>query len=211
MDLASWVHLRRALLTVVVTLAFWGCEAPSATGPDRELNPSNFTNGPPSPGMIIVRVEGALSRVLTDDPERGLLAIHGVVSGFSECNDTTTRVLVDTQIVLTPSDAHAISLFLTGKENDVGIYAGSLADLFPFTVDKVCEFIATNSPLFGGQVQYRLHINGQGSLRFIWEGFVNGTEGGAQYHYLERQYLVVRGNGTMEQVGDDIFLRPVGG
>src|SRR5687768_10261188 len=141
MDLTSWAQ--RVLFTVVITLVYFGCEGPSATAPDRELNPSNFTNGPPSPGTIIVRVEGSLSRVLTDDPERGLVAIHGVVSGFSECNDTTTRVPVDIQIVRTPSDAQAISLFLTGKQNDVGIYAGSLADLFPFTADKVCEFIAT--------------------------------------------------------------------
>lgn len=181
-----------------------------ATAPDREMNPANFTNGPPSPGMIIIRTGGALSRVLTDDPDRGLLAIHGVVTGLSECNDVTTRVPVDTQIVLTPSDAHAISLLLTGKANDVGIYAGSLADLFPFTIDMVCEFIASHPTLYEGQVQYRLHINGQGSLRFIWEGFVSATAGEAVYHYLERQYLVVRGNGTVEQVSDDILLQPVG-
>ena len=71
------------------------------------------------------------------------------MSGLSECNDATTRVPVDIQIVLTPSDAHDISILLTGKDNDVGIYAGSLADLFPFTVDKVCKFIILLQPVEG--------------------------------------------------------------
>ncbi len=113
----------RAARFLTVAIAF----AVGLTGATAE---GNFTNGPSSPGPYIVRIENALSRVITSDPQSGLIAIHGRVSGLSECTNTSTRVPVDIQIVRTPADAQNMAFLLTGTDNDVAIYGeGNLSDL----------------------------------------------------------------------------------
>jgi hypothetical protein len=211
------VFLRRlpsALAAAVVTgLLVAGCDVPAGLGPETEGPPPslNFTNGPPSPGPYIVRIPGAGSRVITTDPEKGLLAIHGSVSNLSACTDATTRVEVDIQIVRTPSDVQSMILYLTGRDNEVAIYGeGDPADLNPFDPAKFCPFIATTTPLYTGNVQYRLHINGQGNLLFQWVGFVTRTADGATFHYVEKQYAVPQG-GTVQFIIEEISLQPVGG
>ena len=170
----------------------------------------NFTNGPSSPGPYIVRIADAGSRVITTDPEDGLLAIHGRVSGLSTCTNASTRVPVDIQIVRTPSDAQEMALLLTGDDNDVAIYDhGNVGDLNPFDPAKFCPFIASEIPVYSGPVQYQLRINGQGNLLFIWEGFLTRTSDGATFHYLERQYAVPQ-DGVVTFIIEDISVMPVG-
>lgn len=170
----------------------------------------NFTNGPASPGPYIVRIANALSRVITQDPADGLIAIHGKVSGLSECTNTSTRVPVDIQIVRTPSDAQAIAFLLTGDDNDVAIYdTGSLSDLSPFDPTKFCPFIATTVPVYTGQVRYLLHQNGQGNVLFIWEGFLTRTSDGALMHYIEKQFAVPM-DGVLTFIIEDIQVQEVG-
>lgn len=203
--------LRVRILTTVVILG--ACGAPDGSiAPEREGRaPSlNFTNGPSSPGPYIVRIASSLSRVVTSDPTDDLIAIHGRVSGLSECTNTSTRVPVDIQIVRTPSDAQAMAFLLTGDDNDVAIYdTGNLGDLSPFDPTKFCPFIASTVPVFTGQVQYRLHQNGQGNLLFMWEGFLTRTSDGALFHYVEKQYAVPVG-GAVTFIIEDISLREVG-
>jgi hypothetical protein len=182
-------HVRVFAVTVIVA----GCDAVSPTPIERVGAPPvvNFTNGPASPGPYIVRIDNSLSRVITTDPENGLVAIHGRVSGLSECSDASTRVPVDIQIVRTPSDAQGMAFLLTGMDNDVAIYEDAdLSDLTPFDPAKFCPFIANTTPLYTGNVQYRLHINGQGNLLFQWVGEVTRTSDGATFHYDEKQYAV---------------------
>lgn len=185
-----------------------GCTGdPAGTSPiDRgtETPSFNFTNGPPSPGPIIVRIADAGTRVISADLANNLLAIHGRVSGLSECTDASTRVPADIQIVNTPSDAQGISLLLKGVDNDVAIYEGTdFSQLFPFDPVKFCGFITERVPLYSGQVQYQLHINGQGNLRFEWQGFVQRVADGARFHYVEVQFadLTPNGNGTSHDIG----------
>jgi hypothetical protein len=164
----------------------------------------NFTNGPPSPGPFIVRIADAGTRVISADLANNLLAIHGKVSGLSECTDASTRVPADIQIVNTPSDAQAFAFLLKGVDNDIAIYQGTdFSQLFPFDPVKFCGFITERVPLFTGQVQYQLHINGQGNLRFQWQGFVQRVADGARFHYVEIQFadLTPNGGGSSHDIG----------
>lgn len=168
---------------------------------------SNLTNGPLSPGPIIVRIPNSGSRVVTTDPARGLMAIHGKVDGLAECTDASTRVPVDIQIVSTPSDAHGISLVLVGSENDVAIYGViDLAAVAPFDETSFCMFITENDPLYVGTVHYVANINGQGALNFRWQGFLTETATGSQHSYVENQHLVFTGSGIVKQVVEDILI-----
>jgi hypothetical protein len=164
----------------------------------------NFTNGPPSPGPFIVRIADAGTRVISADLANNLLAIHGKVSGLSECTDASTRVPADIQVVNTPSNAQDFALVLKGVDNDVSIYEGiDFSQLFPFDPVKFCAFITQRVPLFTGQVQYQLHINGEGNLRFEWQGFVQRVADGARFHYVEIQFadLTPNGGGSSHDIG----------
>ena len=186
----------------LAALAVLGCDAPTIPS-----KPGfDFTNGPPSPNPVIVRFASG-SRVITSDPAQGLIAIHGTVLGLSECTNASTRVPVEIQIVQTPSGAQALDLLLRGSDNDVAIYDhGDIADLSPFDPVKFCAFISANVPVFTGQVQYRLHVNGQGNLLFQWEGNVSHTGDGELLHYVEQQYAVPRPDGTVEFIIEEIRL-----
>ena len=59
-------------------------------------------------------------------------------------------------------------------------------------------------------MHYRLHINGQGSLDFQWEGQVTRVSDGALFHYVERQHFVANGDGTGSWVAETIQLQPMG-
>ena len=168
----------------------------------------DFTNGPPSPNPVIVRFANATSRVITSDPAQGLIAIHGKVSGLTECTDASTKVPVHIQLVRTPSDVQGLALLLRGTDNDVTIYDhGDISDLTPFDPDKFCPFISETTPVYAGQVQYRLRINGDGNLLFQWQGFVSRTSDGATLHYEEQQYAVPRPGGTVEFIIEEIRLQ----
>jgi len=197
-----------SLAAPFVGLILSGCSPRDVMAPESRFN---FTNGPATPGPYIVRIANAGSRVITTDPEDGLLAIHGRVSDLTECTDATTRVPVDIQIVRTPAAAQTMALLLTGSVNDVAIYGeGDPSDLNPFDPAKFCPFIEQVTPLYTGAVQYRLHINGQGNLLFLWEGFVVRTADGARLHYVEQQYAVPRPDGALAFLIEDIRLRPIG-
>ncbi len=195
-------HRSAAVIAAVIALA--ACETPAPpSGPA-----FNFTNGPVSPGPYIIRIAGAGSRVITTDPDDGLLAIHGQVSGLAECTDASTRVPVDIQIVRTPSDAQAINLLLVGRDNAVAIYDhGDVADLDPFDPDTFCPFITDNTPVYEGEVQYRLSVTGQGNLLFRWEGVLTRTADGVQVHYVEQQYAVPQPDGTVQFIIEDIRVQ----
>ncbi len=191
----------------LAVLASAGCAgdpagiSPGDTG--TETPSFNFTNGPPSPGPFIVRIANAGSRVITTDPAKGLLAIHGQVLGLADCTDASTRVPVDIQIVQTPSDAQGLALLLTGDDNHVAIYEGTdVSQLVPFDPAKFCPFITGHVPLYTGQVEYQLHINGPGSFLFKWQGFVERVADGATFHYVEHQYTVPSPNGTLHTIED---------
>lgn len=159
-----------------------------------------------------MRIAGAGSRVVTTDPEDGLLAIHGKVSDLGECTDASTRVPVDIQIVLTPADAQAINLLLVGDDNEVAIYdGGDVADLVPFDPDKFCPFINDHVPVYTGAVRYRLSQNGSGNLLFQWNGFVTRVADGASLPYVEKQYAVPQGDGILTFLIEDIRVQPAGG
>jgi hypothetical protein len=197
-----------AVVTALGAILIGGCTGDRATRPDNESAAFNFTNGPTSPGMFIVRIANAGSRVISTDPVRGLLAIHGTVKDLAECTNASTRVPVDIQIVATPSDAQNIALLLGALDNDVAIYdQGDPGDLNPFDPAKFCPFISTVAPIYDGVVHYRLHINGQGSLNFEWEGFVTRVGDGATFPYVERQHFVSRGDGTGSFVTEDILVQ----
>jgi hypothetical protein len=206
---STW--LGRAGVAAAVALSACSVSDQSvAPEPDGVSAAFNFTNGLSSPGPFIVRIANSLSRVITTDPADGLIAIHGRVSGLSECTNTSTRVPVDIQLVRTPSDAQAMAFLLTGDDNDVAIYEGSdISDLVPFDPARFCPFIATRVPAFTGQVQYRLHQTGQGNVLFIWEGFLTRTSDGALFHYVEKQYAVPH-DGVLTFVIEDILLQQVG-
>lgn len=198
---------------LIVAAGLVGCAAADApTAPAPQARSFNFTNGPASPGTIIVRIEGLGSRVISTDPEAGLLAIHGKVRDLPICDNASTRVPVDLQLVQTPSDAQAMALLITAKENDVAIYDPpdeQLADLVVALLDvnALCAFIAANKPVYEGTVQYRLHINGQTSFHFQWLGFLERVADGARFHYVENQHVVANGDGTLKTVAETIRLR----
>jgi hypothetical protein len=201
-------HKATILCLSLALVAGAGCAGdPTGTWPidgGTERPSFNFTNGPPSPGPIIVRIADAGTRVISADLANNLLAIHGRVSGLSECTDASTRVPADIQIVNTPSDAQGFNLLLKGVDNDVAIYEGTdFSQLFPFDPVKFCGFITERVPLFSGQVQYQLHINGEGNLRFQWQGFVERVADGARFHYLEVQFadLTPNGSGASHDIG----------
>jgi len=168
----------------------------------------NFTNGPGSPGPNIVRIENAGSRVITTDPVTGLLAIHGKIKNLTACTNASTRVPVDIQIVRTPSDAQGLALLLTAQDNDVAIFdQGNIGDLSPFDPVKFCAFINTVAPIYEGVVHYDLHINGQGSQDFAWEGAVTRLSDGVAVPYVERQHFVATGTGEGSWVIEEIRVR----
>ena len=199
-------RLSSRIAPIVVLLLVPACDATTPVQ-SREAAPAyDFTNGPLSPGPYIVRIENSLSRVITNDPEDDLIAIHGTVSGLSECTNTSTRVPVDIQIVNTPSTAQDVAFFLAAKENEVAIYGeGNVSDLNPFDPATFCPFIANTIPLYTGTVQYRLHRNGQGSLLFQWVGELTRTSDGATVHYVEKQYAIPKG-GALEFIIEDIAI-----
>jgi hypothetical protein len=202
----------------ISTVVLFGSVLLAACGGDREptsrdfRSAMNFTNGPPSPGPNIVRIANSGSRVITSDPAEGLVAIHGRVKNLEECTDASTRVPVDIQIVRTPSEAQNMAFLLKGVDNDVAIYdRGDPADLAPFDPVKFCGFINSVAPVYEGLVRYRLHINGQGSLNFQWEGSLTRVSDGAAVHYVERQHFVASGNDTGKWVAEEIRIQAGGG
>jgi hypothetical protein len=209
--------LARTLLKTVRTAAVLGtalsggCTDRDPTAPQPERPHFNFVNGPSSPGPFIVRIPNFGSRVVTQDPNTGLIAIHGTVKNLAECTNASTRVPVDIQIVSTPSEAQAVAFLLTALENSVAIYdQGDLSQLSPFDPVRFCTFINTVAPIYEGVVHYRLHQNGQGSLDFQWEGFLTRLSDGATFHYVERQHFVASGDGTGRWVSEEIRLQPIG-
>jgi hypothetical protein len=209
------MHAPRQVCSALVAASLFGLAAAGCDGsipfrPDKRLAPPslNFTNGPLSAGPYVVRIDNSGSRVITTDPDDGLLAIHGNVTGA--CTNAGTRVPVDVQIVRTPADAQSMALFLTGTDNAVAIYGeGDPADLNPFDPTKFCPFIVNTTPLYTGTVQYRLHINGQGNLLFEWVGTLTRTSDGATFSYVEKQYAVSQG-GTVQFIIEDIALHEIG-
>ena len=198
----------RFLAAAIVVALFHSPTSPPITGPSSAE--ANFTNGPPSPGPNIVRIDNSLSRVISLDPEAGVFAIHGRVSGLTECTNTSTRVPVDIQIVRTPSDAQNLAFLLTGIDNEVAIYSGTdISQVSPFDPEKFCPFIANTTPLYTGTVEYRLHQNGQGSLLFQWVGEVTRTSDGARFHYVELQYAVAQGD-EVNFIIESIRLQQIG-
>jgi hypothetical protein len=178
---------------------------------DRRPVPSdvafNFTNGPASPGPYIVRIENSGSRVITSDPSSGLFAVHGRIRDLAECTNASTRVPVDIQIVRTPSDAQGMALLLAAQENDVAIYdEGDISEVSPFDPAKFCAFIATVEPAYQGVVKYRLHINGQASQHFQWEGELTSSDGDT-VHYVENQHFVASGNDEGRWVTEEIRIQ----
>lgn len=200
--------LARLAIVFLGSVLLAGCSPDTITQSPGVGSPAfNFADGPSSPGPYIVRINNSGSRVITTDPENGLLAIHGRVKNLSECTDASTRVPVDIQIVNTPSDAQGLTFLLTGTENDVAIYGeGDIADLAPFDPAKFCPFINSTTPLYEGVVHYRLLRNGQGSLNFQWEGELTRLSDGAAVHYVERQHFVAQGDGTGKWVTESIMI-----
>ena len=186
-------HGARAVHLFAAALALSGCARQdlvvAPADPAAPTPPSfSFSNGPASPGPIILRFPLA-SRVISTDLAKNLLAIHGTVTGFAACTDASTRVPTEAQRVTTPALAQNVAFLLKGEENNVAIYAGTAtSQLFPFDPAKFCPFIENTVPLYTGQVEYRLHINGQGNLLFQWVGFVTRTSDGALFHYVENQF-----------------------
>ena len=210
------LETRQALSTLVsmaaLALTVAACSAADPVQPATERRPPsfNFTNGPASPGPFIVRIANSQSRVITSDPDDGLIAIHGRTADLTTCTDASTRVSVDIQIVRTPSDVQGMAFLLTAKDNELAIYdEGNVGDLNPFDPAKFCPFIANTTPAYTGTADYRLHINGQGNLLFQWVGTLTRTSDGATFQYVEKQYAVPQ-DGVVTFLIEDIALHGPG-
>jgi hypothetical protein len=170
----------------------------------------SFVDGPLTPGPIIVRTPGFQSRVITEDVEDGLIAIHGRVSNLSECTIASPRVSTDVQVVRTPSDAQNLVFLLRGTDNEFAVYNGTLSDVAaPFELAKFCAFIANTTPAYTGTADYRLHIDGQGNNLFQWVGTATRTADGARFRFSDTQFGVVQ-NGVLSFVIEDIAFHGPG-
>jgi len=190
-------HPSRLNTVVLIALCVVACTSPSGNsgGGDRVVGPRfDFTNNPGTHSPIIVRVAGVEVRVITVDPARGLLAIHGPVDNLPVCTNASTRDSVDGQLVRTPSDVQGSVLLLRATETHVAIYGGTdISALFPFDPTKFCPFIANTPKLYEGVVQYTVNLN-DASADFRWEGDVTRDADGAVFHYVELEHSVFQAN-----------------
>ncbi len=168
----------------------------------------DFADNPSTPSPIVIRRDGILVRVITVDPARNLMAIHGPVD-VSPCTNLTTRDTVDGQRINTPADAQAFRLLLQATNTHVEIYQGSdISPVFPFDATRFCAFVATTPTLYTGLVQYHVNL-GSAMASFRWEGDVSRTSDGAAFHYVETQDVVTNANGS-NSTSASIRLRQVG-
>ncbi|HUQ82667.1 MAG TPA: hypothetical protein VM076_16070 [Gemmatimonadaceae bacterium] len=199
-------------LASVPLLALLACNAADPVQPSlARVAPSfDVVSGPLTPGPIIVRTPGFQSRVITEDIEDGLVAIHGQVSNLAECTNASTRVPTDVQVVRTPSDAQNLIFLLHGSDNEFAVYNAKLSDVAaPFQLAKFCAFIANTIPAYTGTADYRLHIDGQGNNLFQWVGTATRTTDGAQFRFSDKQFAVVQ-NGVLSFLIEDIAFHGPG-
>lgn len=188
--------VRRATAVLLAASALTAC---SDRGPTAGVVPDrpgfDFADNPSSPSPIIIRRDGILVRLITVDPARNLMAIHGPID-VSPCTNLTTRDTVDGQQINTPSDAQAFRLLLQATGTHVEIYDGTnISQVFPFVAARFCAFVANTPTLYAGLAQYHVNL-GSSMASFRWEGDVTRTSDGAAFHYVENQDVVTNANGS---------------
>ncbi len=170
-----------------------GCSEPNApTDSARGIAETafNFTNGPDSPGPVVVRYEGVPYFILTNDPVGDLMGVHVIVTDNALCGGSQGPFnLIDQQFVDTPSEVEQMTSLFKDSDNAVGVYG--TADFNEFFADP-CGFIEGPKKIAEGTSDFHRteSENANNNTRTSrWVGFLDGVDGNT-YHFLDVQKFV---------------------
>lgn len=130
--------LRFAALTGLAMLFLLGCSEDRATGP---TSPSQtFTNGPATPGPIILRLrEPDWFVFLFPDLGARLTASVGIVERFSQFCEPAPITIPTQDLQLLFSPTGRLGLLVQGRDMPVIIYAGAING----SIEEYCAQLAT--------------------------------------------------------------------
>jgi hypothetical protein len=177
METAMKSH-RLVALTGLATLLLLGCtegKAPTEADPTAS---KNFTNGPATPGPLILRLsEPDWFVFLFPDLEAQLTASVGMVERFSEFCEPAPITIPTEDLQLLFSPTGRLALLLQGREMPVIIYAGAING----SIEDYCAQLATAPIVARGtaHIVFNHHdLRTEASNGYRAQGVVQFTAGG---------------------------------
>jgi hypothetical protein len=203
---------RFVALTGLATLLLLGCtegKAPTEANPTRPSD--NFTNGPPTPGPLILRVrEPDWFVFLFPDLRAQLTASVGIEERFSVfCEpEPITIPPQDLQFLFSPTGR--IAVLVQGRDMPVVIYAGAIAGA---DVTEFCTHLATAPIIATGtaHIVFNHHdLSSEASNGYRAQGTVELTGGGGQAHFSGVVKFVTTPDGSTRVLVSQVTLSPLG-
>ena len=199
-------------LAAAMSVVLFGCSEPVADERAPSSPSFNFTNGPATPGPIVVRIAGAEALLVDNDPQRNLMAVYTPTADNLFCGGAALD-LFDVQLVFAASGG--VNVLIKNRQAPAAVYAtadfGELFDPdFPIHTDQFCAFINGPKKIAEGTVDFsRPQHFSELRLQLAWsaQGFVNAVSGG-RLHLKDQQTAVLQGGDIVFVVGD-ILLQPV--
>ena len=198
---------RRVALTSLATLVLLAC---SDAGAPEPISPSHdFTNGPATPGPLIVRLsEPDWFVFLFPDLGSQLTASVGIVERFSAFCDPApiTIPTEDLQFLFSPTGR--VALLLQAKELPVIIYAGAISG----SIEDYCAQLATAPIVARGTAHIVFNhqdLSSEASNGYRAQGLVQLTSGG-QARFSGVVKFVTTPDGNTRLLVSQVNLSPQG-
>jgi hypothetical protein len=197
-------------LTGLVTLLFLGCtegKAPTEANPTGPSN--NFTNGPPTPGPLVLRVhEPDWFVFLFPDLQANLTASVGIVERFSAFCEPGPITIPPEDLQFLFSPTGRLALLLQARDMPVLIYAGAVAG----DIDDFCTHLATAPIIATGTAHIVFNhqdLRAEASNGYRAQGTVELTAGG-QAHFSGVVKFVTTPDGSTRILVSQVTLSPLG-
>lgn len=146
-----------------------------------------FTNGPATPGPIILRFEGGFG-ILAVDPDQELISFHSSNNGDASCGEPVTITqLADRQVIFNPAEENLLMDLINAKEHFVKIYDWTgTPNVFPcdyltlpLLAEGTAQFELTDNDLFAFLEDHARH----NAFGFTSQGILDLVEGGGKTNY----------------------------
>jgi hypothetical protein len=204
---------RLVALVCLAGLISFGCADNRSPTEGTQTDPShNFTNGPPLPGPLVLRVrEPDWFVFLFPDLRANITAQVGMVERFS-------AFCLPGPITIPPQDLQflfkrggQISVLVQGRDMPVLIYEGAIAG-GPDDIAEFCEQLATAPIIARGTARFVFNnqdLTAEASNGYRAQGIVELTAGG-QAHFSGVVKFVVTPNGGTRVLVSQVNLSPLG-
>jgi hypothetical protein len=199
-------------LTGIATLLLLGCtegKAPTEAG-DPTPPSNNFTNGPPTPGPLVLRVhEPDWFVFLFPDLRANLTASVGIVERFSAFCEPGPITIPPQDLQFLFSPTGRLALLLQARDMPVLIYAGAIAGR---DIDAFCTQLSTAPIIASGtaHIVFNHHdLRTDASNGYRAQGIVQLAAGG-QAHFSGVVKFVTTPDGSTHFLVSQVNLSPLG-